>query len=184
MLTPCRLAAAFVCLCIAGCGGGCGSANGEPVDDDSVADEQSGGETRVPPPRESEEIIDPGPAPVLRVVGEPNAHTRAVGIRIENRGDESTEIAGTLELWRLTDGVWRAEGSVQLDLRYSCEDEVAACVTLAPGATYLPPEWLGSVGRSQCACEGCAAAPAGSYRYVVRSCNRAHSVEGVPFEIH
>lgn len=175
-----RFTAPLVCLCIAGCGGGCGGP-GEP---DPQIEAASGGETAGDPERRSEVIVDPGPPPVLRVVGEPDAHSRRVAIRIENRGREATQLAGSIELQRLAGDTWSDMARVHLDLRYSCDDEAAECVTLAPGATYLPPEWLGTIGDSQCACERCAPAEAGTYRFVVRSCDGAHTVAGQSFEAH
>ncbi len=177
-----RFGVAFACLCIAGCGGGCGG-SGEPLDDDPPA-EVTGGETSGGREAEPEEIVDPGPAPTLRVVGEPDPHSRAVAIRIENRGETATELAGAVGLQRQSGETFADVESVHLDLRYSCEDEAAECVTLAPGATYLPPEWLGTVGDAQCICTRCAPAEPGTYRFVVRSCNGAHTVAGEPFEIH
>ena len=76
-----------------------------------------------------------------------------------------------------------AVDGVSLGLRYSCEDPAPECVTLAPGGTYLPPPWLGVVGDAQCDCLRCAAAPAGEYRFVVRSCNQAHTAEGESFAL-
>jgi len=120
----------------------------------------------------------------VRAGGEPDQHTRVVGIRIENRGDETTQLAGSVGLqYRSADARSDAD-AVHLDLRYSCEDEAAECVTLAPGAIYLPPAWLGTIGDAQCTCTRCAAAEAGTYRFVVRSCSGAHTVEGEPFELH
>lgn len=179
-----RVTVAIWCLGIAGCGGGCGGNGGPLVDDDPPVDEHAGGETRPPPSDTSPDVVDPGPAPILRVVGVPDSHTRVVAVRIENRGDETVQLASTFELQHRRGDAWTVADSVHLELRYSCEDEAAECVTLAPGAIYLPPGWLGTIGDAQCECARCGAAEAGTYRFVVGSCNGAHSVEGEPFELH
>lgn len=172
---------ALVCALAAGCGGGCsGGAPNAAAEDELAGAEGSDGEgsgaEAVAPP------VDPGPPPVVRLVGEPDAHSREVLIRVENRGDASTELGRTVRVERQTDGGWDAV-DVELSLRYSCEDEAMECVTLAPGATYLPPPWLGTIGQAQCECERCAAAEPGTYRFVLQSCNGAHVVEGESFEL-
>ncbi len=174
----------WLCLWIAGCGGGCGAAieateatEAEPATE--PAPERPSESGAAP---EAAEPVDPGPRPVLRVVGEPSAHDPTVAIRIENRGLEPTELARAVGL-QVQDGAGFVDVDVHLDLRYSCDDEAPECVTLAPGATYLPPAWLGTTGDAQCECARCGAAPPGTYRFVVRSCSGAHTIEGLPFEL-
>lgn len=172
----------LACLWAAGCGGGCsGSTSSDPTGEgmaDTTQTESTGGAQT----DEASEPVDPGPPPVLQVSGEPDEHSRRVAIRIENHGTDEAEIAGAVVLQRRSgEGFEDVEG-VSLDLRFTCEDEPPECVTLAPGAVYLPPPWLGTIGDAQCACEECGPAPAGTYRFVVQSCNRAHTIEGDPFE--
>jgi len=182
---PSRLSVVLLCLCVAGCGGGCGGASDTP--DDPVSGRGAGGDrassTEESPPEDPPEPVDPGPPPVLRVAGVPAEHGREVAIRVENRGDAEAEISPEVALQVRDGDAWSDVDEVDLRLRYSCEDEVPECVTLAPGGTYLPPPWLGVLGDAQCACERCVAAPAGEYRFVVRSCSRAHVVEGERFRI-
>ncbi len=169
-------------LWAAGCGGGCsgssGGGGGEPVDPGPEGSASSGGagagEVRDegPPP-------DPGPPPVLRVAGAPDAHSRAVELRVENHGTEEASLASAVTVQRLDGEAW--VDRARLELRFSCTDPVTDCVTLAPGAVYLPPPWLGMVGDAQCDCDRCAPAEPGTYRFVVRSCGGAHAVESEPF---
>lgn len=175
-----------LCVWMAGCGGGCGGSS--VVGDEDPPSEQAGGDDSTSegserPVTAPAAPVDPGPPPVLRVVGEPDAHDRAVALRIENRGTEAAELAGAVTLERRDGDAWAAVDGVSLGLRYSCEDPAPECVTLAPGGTYLPPPWLGVVGDAQCDCLRCAAAPAGEYRFVVRSCNQAHTAEGESFAL-
>ncbi len=174
----------MVCVWIAGCGGGCGGSIAAGEDPPA---EQAGGDDSTSETSAAQEPVaapvDPGPPPVLRVVGEPDRHDRTVAIRIENRGTEPAELAGTVGLERREGSAWSAVDAVALDLRYSCADEAPACVTLAPGGAYLPPPWRGVLGDAQCDCERCAPAPAGDYRIVVRSCDRAHAIAGDEFAL-
>lgn len=165
-------------LWAAGCGGGCSGGTGGASDDvvESEPREASGGERAEPEPP-----VDPGPPPVLRVSGEPDAHDGTVVMRIENRGTEAAEIAGAVVLQRQRGESFEDVEGVSLDLRFSCGEAAPECVTLAPGAVYLPPPWLGTEGDAQCDCERCATAEPGTYRLVVQSCNRGHTIEGDPF---
>ncbi|MBX3269940.1 MAG: hypothetical protein KF729_06745 [Sandaracinaceae bacterium] len=170
---------------IAGCGGGCGGPNVEPASGgEASSDSVAGDEASAPPgtPHRPAPAADVGPPPVLRVSGE-RERAGGVAIRIENRGDAEARLAGRLALQHRDGGRWAPLASVSLDLRYSCEDRAPECVTLAPGASYLPPRWLGMIGDAQCACERCTAAPGGEYRFVVQSCDRAHTIEGEPFAL-
>lgn len=139
--------------------------------------------TEESPPEDPPAPVDPGPPPVLRVAGVPAEHGRQVAIRVENRGDADAEISPDVGLQVRDGDSWSDVDSVDLHLRYSCEDEIPECVTLAPGGTYLPPPWLSMIGDAQCECAECRPAPAGEYRFVVRSCNRAHVIEGESFRI-
>lgn len=169
-------------LAFAGCGGGCSGTTEEspsPTHGSTAQTEASGNEAvpPMPPP-----AVDPGPPPELRVTGEQARHGREVTVRIENRGAQA-RIGGRLVLQRERDGTWATENGAQLDLRFSCRDEAPDCLTLAPGAVYIPPPWLGTIGDSQCICTRCAPAPTGTYRFVVTSCGGAHVIEGEPFEL-
>jgi hypothetical protein len=169
-------------LAFAGCGNGCSGSTEEapaPSHGSTAQTEASGQES---PPEMPPHAVDPGPPPELRVTGERARHGREVTIRIENRGAQ-TRVAGQLVLQRERDGTWATENGVQLDLRFSCHDEAPDCVTLAPGAVYLPPSWLGTIGDSQCLCERCVPAPSGTYRFLVTSCGGAHVIEGEPFDL-
>lgn len=172
-----------LCVWIAGCGGGCGGATAAPADDPT--EHRAGADDTRPTPREAvaEPPVEPGPRPVLRVLGEPDPHSRSVALRIENRGTENAELSGVVGLQRRSGEAWADVEHVSLDLRFSCEDPVPECVTLAPGAIFIPPPWLGGAEGDQCACERCVPASAGEYRLVVRSCSRAHTIESEPFAI-
>lgn len=169
-------------LAFAGCGGGCSGSTEETPSSSRGSTSQTEASGSESPPQMPPPAVDPGPPPVLRVTGEEERHGRAVTIRIENRGPQ-TRLAGRLVLQRERDGTWATENGAHLDLRFSCRDEAPECLSLAPGAVYLPPPWLGTIGDAQCVCTRCAPAPAGTYRFVATSCSGAHVLEGDPFEI-
>ncbi|HHH28107.1 MAG TPA: hypothetical protein ENK57_07150 [Polyangiaceae bacterium] len=190
---------ALLFIGIVGCGGGCGSSP-PPSRERPAAPETPAAQAEEPDPAPEAAPVDPGPPPVLRVTGVPDAHDRSVVIRIENRGTDAAELDAELTLQRASGEGW-VDVHAQLALRYSCEDEVPECVTLAPGGAYLPPPWLGTTApgtavpgtavpgaaapgaAAQCECEGCPPAPPGTYRLVVRSCNGAHTATGAEFTI-
>lgn len=162
----------------AGCGGGCAGASA-PAEEPEESSENAGSqpeEAPEPPP-------DPGPRPTLRVVGEPERLDRQVAIRIENRGDAVAELATAIGLQRSQGEDWEDVGA-DLYLRDSCSAPVPEeCVSLAPGGVLLPPAWRGELGDAQCDCERCTAADAGTYRFVIQTCNGGHTLEGEPFEL-
>ncbi len=122
----------------------------------------------------------PGPAPTLSLSGAPRTLGRHVAISIVNRGGAPAEVSSTLAIEVERNGAFVAEGQT-LRLRYDCATEPPACVTLAPGAELIPPEWLGTWGDVQCVCTRCGPAEAGTYRLVATTCDGAHRVEGAPF---
>lgn len=168
----------LVALSMAGCGGGCsGAREAAPTGSAQVTEASGTGESE-PPAIEA----DPGPVPVLRVAGTLDRYDRSVDIRVENHGAEQIELRTVLALERQRGGAWE-DVSASLTLRDSCQVEAADCVTLAPGAVYIPPPWTGQLGDAQCTCARCDRAPAGTYRLVVTSCSGAHTVEGEPIEL-
>ncbi len=167
-------------LTLAGCNGCSGPSEPEtPAATSTQRTEASGSEAAAEPTHAPP--VDPGPAPVLRVVGAPDRDGQ-VTIRVENHGTEQTELRGALALERRAGESWEP-ARASLDLRYSCEERAPECVTLAPGAVLIPPAWLGTWGDAQCVCTRCGPADEGTYRLVVTSCNGAHRIESEPFEL-
>jgi hypothetical protein len=124
----------------------------------------------------------PGPAPELAITAEradPDAAGAWVPV-VQNRGSEPVQLSRDLTVQREADGAWN--DTATLALRWSCEQAAEEdCATLHPGGELRPPAWLGRAGKAQCACADCEPAPAGRYRFVVRSCDDAHAVPGPPF---
>ena len=163
-------------LALAGCNGCAGTAE-ERADDDPNAAAAGSEATSSGPP-----VAEPGPAPTVRVRGEIDAHARTVTPRIESSGPEATRI-GALAIERRRGDSWAPVEEVSLGLRYACDAEPEACVTLAPGAVFIPPAWLGVRGDAQCECDDCPREAAGVYRFVVRGCDPSEPAEGEPFEL-
>src|SRR5262249_54240648 len=74
-------------------------------------------------------------------------------------------------------------GIAELSLRPDCEHPAPDCVNLVPGAELLPPSWLGTTGDAQCVCTRWAPVPAGTYRFVLRTCDGTKRYLGEPFEL-
>ncbi|MGE0784831.1 MAG: hypothetical protein AB7S26_04010 [Sandaracinaceae bacterium] len=173
----------FVCLWVAGCGGGCsGAGPGGGASGDGTGG-GGGGSQGHEGQADTAAVVDPGPAPEVTVIAEPARHARDVGLRVENHGAEVVQLSSAVGVERQDGDAFRAVDGVEMHLRFDCEVAPPECVTLAPGAAYLPPAWKAMVGHAQCECERCAAAPPGNYRFVVRSCNRAHAVVSEPFAV-
>ncbi len=166
------------------CGGshGCGASSSS-----------SASATRDPRPLPASSANGPGssarpsasfPAPEVTVRGEPFRGSRQVAIVVESRGKTPAHLAGALTIEREVHGHWAKVAHMgAMTLRTDCESKPPDCVTLVPGAELRPPPWLAVVGAAQCRCDGCARASAGRYRFVVQSCDQAHRIEGVPFDL-
>ncbi len=178
------LASASTLLVIFVALGACGSPT--PQETARVPAQQTGPTTRegppviVAPPRA---VVPSGPAPTLSIVGAPEAIGDAVAISITNRGAGPAELGTRVAIEVERNGTFAAAQPSLVTLRYDCAQEAPACVTLAPGAELIPPPWLGTWGDMQCRCLRCAPVEAGTYRFVVTTCDGAHRIEGTPFTL-
>jgi hypothetical protein len=107
----------------------------------------------------------------VKVVGEASA--QGVQVKIQNRGKGNVSLRSQLHVIG-GDGTTalpaNAQGPV---LRWSCEQAVTTCVTLAPGAEYLPPPWPGKSGKGTCGeCANCVDVAPGSYVLVAKACDK------------
>lgn len=107
----------------------------------------------------------------VKVAGE--ATPEGVRVSIQNRGKDSVSLRSRLNVIH-GDGTAaipaNAEGPV---LRWSCEQAATTCVTLAPGAEYLPPPWPGKSGKGTCSeCASCVDLAPGSYVLVAKACDK------------
>ncbi len=172
-----RVTTALLALALLSSCEGCGDSNDTSGTTGGGGEQTSGEETE-----ETGEVpVDPGPAPTLGLRVEPEGEGQK--LIVENRGEEPVELASALVLEREEGDAFAAvEGISGLALRYDCESETPECVTLVPGAALHPPAWTGDIGDAQCACEECAEAPEGTYRFVVATCGGGHRVESPAFE--
>lgn len=134
------------------------------------------GESPAPAPSTAEPPPPPSPAPTLAFVIRPA--TGGVGISVANHGTEDVSLRSELVVEVDQGGTFQtAPSTTGLALRRDCAHEAERCVTLAPGAELLPPDWLGTSGDVQCACTRCGPVEPGDYRLVVTTCDGAHRVE-------
>lgn len=172
----------MLCVIFAGCGGGCsGSAEESGPSGTSTQRTESSGGSSVRAV-DGEPSADPGPLPQLRITVDVDDYAGHATARIANVGAE-VQLSSELSLERRRGEDWSPVDGAALALRYDCASAAPECVTLAPGAVFIPPAWLGTIGDAQCACERCVPAEEGTYRFVARSCAGAHTVTGDPFEL-
>jgi hypothetical protein len=173
-----RAIALALSCCVFGCSGGCsGPTEGASRDRSERRDNNGTGEENE---QEAAGEDTPGVAPTVRVIGVVDPHTRNVNVRVENHGTAPTNVGGNLLLQRRDGDAWE-DVSARVQLRFDCRTEAPDCATLAPGAVWIPPDWTGMLGDAQCDCERCAPAPAGTYRFVARSCGGDQRAEGEAF---
>jgi len=168
------------------CDGGCGKAPGAPERTTPGAPAGEGS-TRSPsdpgvPALVQETLAGEGGG--LALHGEPHQRGRLVRVRLANTGTAPVMLAAAMSVEREQGGSWSpVAGLGSITVRPSCEVAAPACTTLAPGAELFPPDWLGTTGDAQCACEACVPVEHGSYRFVVSSCDGARRFTGEPFTL-
>lgn len=118
----------------------------------------------------------------------PGANPREVSLRVENTdpGDFPARLRAAIEVQRRVGGRWQRVSAAGLTLRENCATEAPECVTLAPRASLTAAPWTGMLGDAQCRCTRCGPAPAGTYRFVVSTCEAClapHSFESEAFEL-
>jgi len=74
-------------------------------------------------------------------------------------------------------------GIASLELRNDCHSRAPDCVELVAGAELRPPPWTGMLGDAQCICTRCGPAPAGTYRFVIHTCDGRQHAESEPFTL-
>ena len=126
--------------------------------------------------------VAPGAIATVSLTGTPASVGQNVAISVTNRGASTVELRSALAVEVLENGAFVPSRSA-LSLRYDCAHEASACVTLAPGAELVPPEWLGTWGDTQCVCTRCGPVDPGTYRFVATTCDGASRVEGTAFTI-
>jgi hypothetical protein len=175
----------FLCNAVfaLGCGGGCSGSGSESSTGPTARSSDDTTPTRDTEGHGGESVAsEPDVMPIVRLLGDVDPHARRVGIRIENRGTEEAALRGELALQRQDRGGWE-DFSSDVDLRFDCDARPPECARLAPGGVLIPPPWLGTEGRAQCSSERGSRAPAGTYRFVARSCGGTHAIEGEPFQL-
>jgi hypothetical protein len=110
--------------------------------------------------------------------------SRAVRLRVANTGGVAVELGAAVVVEVQRGGAFERAGDVgAITLRPSCDATAPRCTTLVPGAELFPPDWLGTFGDAQCACEECFPAPAGTYRVAVLSCDGRRRYVSAPFAV-
>lgn len=113
---------------------------------------------------------------------------RRVGLRIVNAdpGDFPARLRAEVEVEQEVGGQWHRVNAAGLQLRATCTGEAPDCVTIEPRSELTIVPWTGMLGDAQCVCTRCGPAPAGRYRFAVRTCQQCLSpIRAVsePFEL-
>jgi len=96
----------------------------------------------------------------------------------------TARLAKTIGVEREVNGHFqRVTGIASLELRSDCQSRAPDCIEIVAGAELRPPHWTGMLGDAQCICTRCAPAPAGTYRFVLHTCDGAQQVESDPFTV-
>lgn len=118
----------------------------------------------------------------VKVVG--TASDQGVQVSVQNRGSASVSLRSRLDVMRSDGSVATAATTEGPVLRWSCEQAQTPCVTLAPGAEYLPPVWPGKRGKGTCGdCATCEDVAPGSYVLVAKACDKDVEVRSEAFAI-
>ena len=174
-----RLACLLIALAFSSCGG-----EPEPTRPAPPASEPPHTEAEATGPVAIPTTVDPtlppSEAPTVAFVATPD--TGGVALSLANHGTSDVSLRTSIVVEVEHDGSFAAAPSTSsLALRYDCEHEAERCVTLAPGAELMPPDWMGTWGDMQCVCTRCGPVEAGAYRLVVTTCDGAHRVESNTF---
>jgi len=101
-----------------------------------------------------------------------------------NRGP-AVQLRSAIKVERQVDAGWQDARVTNFYLIEQCtRAPVPACITLAAGATLRPMPWLGNFCYAQCPvnCELDGPLPAGSYRFVVMTCDGTRQFASPPFQ--
>lgn len=148
---------------LAACGAGKASRTTAPASADASAVPSV---PTVPSPRGA--AVSPSPSSLHLWLRGPGA------LVIENRGASPVRLAWVVAIEKKTNAGW-SRVPTDLHLFEQCPAPEAprdGCVEVAPGAALRPAPWTGSFGCTQCeACNKNVAAAAGTYRFVVATCD-------------
>jgi hypothetical protein len=175
-----RLACLSIVLAFTSCGGEPEPSRPEPPATETSEGTPTEATDSVAPPTSIVAPSQPSEAPTLTFVATPGPST--VALSLSNHGTSEVSLRAGVIVEVDSGGTFASAPSTStLALRYDCAHEADGCVTLAPGAELLPPEWLGTWGDMQCVCTRCGPVPAGNYRLVVTTCDGAHRIESNAF---
>ncbi|MCA9580212.1 MAG: hypothetical protein KC416_00375 [Myxococcales bacterium] len=171
--------APLIPLLLAACGSCAGTDAPGTVRQGEVVDRASNGrnpQDHTPPTAPSEVDLA---GLVLRTTA---TRYREVELAIEQHGREVVSLSTRVAVERQQGASWTKVASPFL-LRDNCTDQPSPCRPLGPGGALTAPPWLGAKEAAQCDCGTCTPLPAGTYRFVVRSCEGERSLASRPFDL-
>ncbi len=126
--------------------------------------------------------VEPGNVAGLSVRGERRAHGEIAPL-VEARGEAPVRVKRTIGVERRDGERWVTVPVRDLTLRPDCGHAADVCVTLVHGGGLFPPAWNGKSGVGQCTEATSRDVPAGTYRFVLESCEGETAVTGEPFTV-
>jgi hypothetical protein len=108
---------------------------------------------------------------------------------VDNGSDRGLSLRRDLTVERLDKGAWTRINAAGLYLRDHCDVpgdglyEPPACVDIPAHTTFRAAPWTDHVGDAQCACDRCAPAGAGSYRFTVETCDHSAAYASDAFAV-
>lgn len=111
-----------------------------------------------------------------------------VAITLVNKGTQSLSLQKNIKVEGLQSNQqsnqWVQVRTGYIWIMEKCYQTPPECVTIKPSQTLTPPNWFGTIGDAQCACDKCAPVPSGLYRFVVTSCDGKEIKAGEAFAIN
>lgn len=127
------------------------------------------------------------PAGVVTITSEATGRNHA--LVLENGTGHALSLRREIIVEQQEGGIWSPIDAALLYLRESCANpdksiyEPPACVDIAAGVTFRASPWTDSIGESQCYCEECGPAGAGTYRFVVETCDKSARYTSAGFAV-
>ncbi len=107
-----------------------------------------------------------------------------IELAVDHRGGSTVRLRPTVRVEHSVDGSFRPLDVSGLSLRADCATPPPECIELAAGGGLRPPAWNGRSGAGQCVgASAGSAAPNGTYRVVVTSCDGSARATSEPFTI-
>jgi len=145
-----------------------------------------------PRPATADAALAPRAAGVVTVRAERRSGggAAAAAVVVDNQTDKTISLRREITVEKQTAAGYQRVDASMLYLREQCDNpgggglyEPPACVDIGPGTSFRAQPWTGDIGDSQCACEECAPAGPGTYRFAVEACDHSARYQSATFDL-